>query len=105
MRNCVAVGHLQPCVVLLVEPAAGADADAARAKAAILARTAPFNARLLEHERITDPAHIVIVPAGALPRTSVRACEALPRLLALTLCCRKRATSGLSVESVELCAR
>ena len=70
VRNCVAVGHLRPCVVLLVE----ADADAAQTAAAVLARTAPFNVRLLEHERVTDPAHVLVVPAGTLPRTSVRVC-------------------------------
>ena len=75
VSNCVAVGHLKPCVVLLVECAnepAGRDLDSTtRDKEQILERTAEYNSRLLDHERITDPNHIVVVPAGSLPRTSV----------------------------------
>ncbi|KAI0790177.1 acetyl-CoA synthetase-like protein [Irpex lacteus] len=74
VRNCVAVGHLKPRVVLLLESSAssgeiGTD-EAQKLKEEVLRRTAEFNSRLLEHERITDPASILVVPAGSLPRTS-----------------------------------
>lgn len=45
--------------------------EAQKLKEEVLRRTAEFNSRLLEHERITDPASILVVPAGSLPRTSV----------------------------------
>ena len=77
VRNCVAVGHLKPRVVLLVESSASPgeiDADEAqKLKTEVLRRTAEYNSRLLEHERITDPSSILVVPAGSLPRTSVSA--------------------------------
>lgn len=94
VRNCVAVGHLKPCVVLLVEAAADdlGGARAAEVKAEILRRTAPFNSRLLDHERVADPARIVVVPAGSLPRTSVR--RAAPFAVAAAHCLAITAGKG-----------
>jgi hypothetical protein len=75
VRNCVAVGHLKPRVVLLIESSTSTGAigaqEAQALKEEVLCRTADYNGRLLEHERITDPSSILVVPAGTLPRTSV----------------------------------
>ena len=73
VRYCVAVGHLKPRVILFIESNSssfGQD-EAAKLKQDVLKRTADYNSRLLEHERITDPSSILVVPAGSLPRTSV----------------------------------
>ncbi len=74
MRNCVAVGHLKPRVVLLIESSTVTDMaeeDVLALKQEVLKRTAQFNSRLLVHERIEDPSVILVAPAGSLPRTSV----------------------------------
>lgn len=79
VQNCIAVGHLKPRVVLLVEPRAQDSSDPHERevdaqdtlKEEILKRTAAYNSRLLDHERITDPECILVVPVGSLPRTSV----------------------------------
>jgi len=71
VKNCTVVGHYKPAVVLFIEPALSlpGDTDISAFKAEILKQTAPFNARLFQHERITDPNFIVVVPPGSLPRT------------------------------------
>ena len=73
VARCVAVGHLKPCVVLIVEPVSGnmSEAQQSALKSEILKRTAEYNSRLQVHERITDPSRILVVPGGSLPRTSV----------------------------------
>ncbi|KAJ7611711.1 acetyl-CoA synthetase-like protein [Roridomyces roridus] len=72
VSNCTAVGHYKPGVVLFVEPVTpvtpGSDKEMVLKKE-IIALTAPFNARLFLHERITDPGRIVVVPQGKLART------------------------------------
>lgn len=79
VQNCIAVGHLKPRVVLLVEPRAQDSNDPQERevdaqdtlKEEVLKRTAAYNSRLLDHERISDPECILVVPPGSLPRTSV----------------------------------
>ncbi|KAJ6575509.1 acetyl-CoA synthetase-like protein [Mycena sp. CBHHK59/15] len=72
VKNCTAVGHYKPAVVLFIEPALAlpSESDLATFKAEVLKQTAPFNDRLFLHERITDPNFIVVVPPGSLPRTT-----------------------------------
>ncbi|KAJ7226281.1 acetyl-CoA synthetase-like protein [Mycena rebaudengoi] len=69
--NCTVVGHNRPSVVLFIEAAASDSVvlDANSLKDEVLRRTAAFNAQLFVHERIADTEHIVVVPAGTLPRT------------------------------------
>jgi hypothetical protein len=59
--------------VLFIEAAASDSMvlDANSLKDEVLRRTAAFNAQLFVHERIADTEHIVVVPAGTLPRTKV----------------------------------
>ncbi|KAJ7204691.1 acetyl-CoA synthetase-like protein [Mycena pura] len=72
VKNCTVVGHYKPALMLFIEPALAlpSETDLVAFKAAILAQTEAFNKRLFLHERISDPNHIVVVPAGSLPRTS-----------------------------------
>ncbi|KAJ7480176.1 acetyl-CoA synthetase-like protein [Mycena galericulata] len=72
VKNCAVVGHYKPAVVLFIEPTLSlpGETDIAAFKAEILKQTETFNARLFEHERITDPNFIVVVPPGSLPRTT-----------------------------------
>lgn len=74
VKNCAVVGHYKPAVILFIEPTLSlrGETDVAAFKAEILKQTKPFNARLFQHERITDPNFIVVVPPGSLPRTTVR---------------------------------
>lgn len=67
------VGHYKPAIVLFVEPVKLVDADepVALLKAQILERTTPFTERLFAHEKIIDPAQIVLIAQGTLPRTFV----------------------------------
>ncbi|KAJ6552813.1 acetyl-CoA synthetase-like protein [Mycena capillaripes] len=71
VRNCTVVGHYKPAVVLFIEPVLDTVSpdEVTILKDEVLRRTAEFNANLFEHERILDREHIVVVPAGVLPRT------------------------------------
>ena len=84
---CVVVGNGRPSPALFVEPKsdgllAGGDASdgeddtgadvEARLKAAVIRRTRHFHARRYVHERIVDPAFVVVVPPGTLPRTATK---------------------------------
>ncbi|KAJ7037809.1 acetyl-CoA synthetase-like protein [Mycena alexandri] len=71
VRHCTVVGHNKPFVVLFVEPVVPPPSEEAATalKVQILELTAPFNARLFLHERITGPEHIVVVSSGSLSRT------------------------------------
>ena len=46
--------------------------EAERLRAAIIRRTRHFHARRYMHERIVDPALVVVVPPGTLPRTATK---------------------------------
>ncbi|KAF7339984.1 Acetyl-CoA synthetase-like protein [Mycena venus] len=72
VKNCTVVGHYKPAVVLFIEPALSlpGETDVSAFKAGILRQTTSFNDRLFQHERITDPNFIVVVPPGSLPRTT-----------------------------------
>ena len=92
---CVVVGNGRPSPTLFVEPTrdalrgdvdvdvdadavAGAGAEAEtetemeRLRAAVVRRTRHFHARRYVHERIVDPAFVVVVPPGTLPRTATK---------------------------------
>ncbi|KAJ7084974.1 acetyl-CoA synthetase-like protein [Mycena epipterygia] len=73
VRNCTVVGHYKPAVVLFIEAVSDSTTsdDVDILKDEVLRRTAAFNVDLFEHERIVDRGHIVVVPAGALPRTKL----------------------------------
>ena len=72
LEDCVVVGTGRPSPALFVEPAAGGATDPEELRREILRRTAPFHARLYNHERITTPELVVVVPPRSLPRTATK---------------------------------
>ncbi|KAF9523188.1 hypothetical protein CPB83DRAFT_899005 [Crepidotus variabilis] len=69
VNNCIIVGHHEPGIVLLVEPAVPNPADENKLKSLILHRHAEFNDSLHVHEKIKSVLQIILVPQGTLPKT------------------------------------
>ncbi|KAI0344302.1 acetyl-CoA synthetase-like protein [Trametopsis cervina] len=68
---CVVVGNGRPSPALFVEPRTPG-ADPARLRRDVLRRTRHLNAGLYLHEKITNPALVLVVPQGTLPRTATK---------------------------------
>ena len=68
---CVVVGTGRPSPALFVEPADSAG-DREKLRRLIVRRIRPFHARRYMHERVVDPAFVLVVDSGALPRTATK---------------------------------
>jgi acyl-coenzyme A synthetase/AMP-(fatty) acid ligase len=71
IEECIVVGSGRPSPALFIEVPESCK-DQTKVKKEIIRRIRPFHNRLYLHERITNPAMIVIVPSKTLPRTATK---------------------------------
>ncbi|KAF7332472.1 Acetyl-CoA synthetase-like protein [Mycena kentingensis (nom. inval.)] len=75
IAECIVVGTARPSPILFIEPGPSSTSsaiDEEKLAREIIRRTRAFHARRYQHERITSPRMVQIVPRGSLPRTATK---------------------------------
>lgn len=70
IEDCIVVGTGRPSPALFIEPAV--TWDEAKLRKEIVRRTKHFHSRRYMHERIVNPALVIVVPSRTLPRTATK---------------------------------